>query len=105
MKHYMFAIYDSKAKAYLPPFIMHQREMAIRVFSDCINDLSHQFAKNPGDYTLFSIGHYLDTTGVVAPDKTQLSLGNGIQFIIPNIDPEQQKIFTDPPIGDLASVK
>ena len=89
MKHEMFAIFDSKAHAYLPPFIMHQKEMAIRVFADCINDLGHQFGKNPGDYTLFHIGEFDDNKGTV---KTQLniSLANGVELINPNGNESQQ---------------
>lgn len=101
----MFSIFDEKAKAYLPPFILHRPEMAVRIFSDCINDPTHQFAKNPGDYTLFQIGNFLDTTAVVVPDKIQMSLGNGIQFMKLPFDDDQQQLFTDPPLGDLSSVK
>ena len=92
MKHEMFAIYDSKAHAYLPPFIMHQTEMALRVFGDCINDLEHQFGKNPGDYTLFHIGEYDDNKGKVTTQKLNISLANGVELINPNGNESQQHL-------------
>lgn len=33
----IFAIYDSKAKAYLTPFFLPKYEMAVRTFKDCVN--------------------------------------------------------------------
>ena len=106
MKHYLFAVHDSKARAYLPPFIMHQKDMAIRVFADCINNTEHQFGKNPGDYTLFTIGHYLDTTGEIISDKIQTSLGNGTQFVnqLPLDLEDQPRLFDDPPIGNIGKL-
>lgn len=103
MKHEIFAVYDSKAAAYLPPFIMHKDEMAIRVFADCINDNGHQFGKNPADYTLFNIGDYDDNNGTVK-HQTKISLGNGIEFVIPFGDLSQTLIYEDPPVGDLKKV-
>ncbi len=106
MKHQMFAIHDSKARAYLPPFILPNKEMAIRVFKDCINNPEHQFSKNPGDYTIFQLGHYLDTSGKIEVDKTQLSLGNGVQFVdqIPLDLEDQPRLFDDPPIGNVGKL-
>ncbi len=85
MKHMMFAIHDSKARAYLPPFIMHRKEMAMRVFADCVNDYpNHQFSKNPADYTLFLIGTFDDNTAKHEQEKLNLSLGNGVEFVVPD---------------------
>lgn len=107
MIHQMFAIYDSKAKAYLPPFIYHRNEMAIRTFSDCINNPDHQFHHNPDDYTLFTIGEYNDEKGQVTK-SLNVSLGNGVEFIrpleMPFPDTEFDlgaRIHTDPPIGNI----
>lgn len=65
MKHSLFAIFDSKAKAFLPPFMLPNSEMAVRAFSDCVNDPAHQFARHPADYTLFKVGEFDD--GDAAP--------------------------------------
>jgi len=81
MKHMLFAVYDAKAEAYLPPFTMHQQAMAIRAFTDAINDPTHQFNKHPGDYTLFNIGAYDDNDAKIVAQKTPHSIGNGIEFV------------------------
>ena len=100
MKHIMFAIHDAKAHAYLPPFILHRIEMAQRVFKDCINDPTHQFSKNPADYTLFTIGTFDDNTANIKTEKMTKSLGNGIEFIENPFDPDQEDLdfnaFSEP---------
>jgi hypothetical protein len=79
MNYHMFSVYDEKAKAYLPPFILPEIGMATRTFGDCVNDEGHQFGKHPADYTLFKIADYDDETGVPTPNKS--SIGNGVEFI------------------------
>lgn len=103
MIHQMFSIHDSKAAAYLPPFIIHRNEMAIRLFSDMVNNPDHQFSKNPADYTLFLIGEYNDEKGAVT-EGLNLSLGNGLEFVRQieiELEQDQQRLFTDPPIGNI----
>ena len=58
MKYHMFSVYDEKARAYLPPFILPEIGMATRTFGDCINSEQHQFGKHPSDYTLFKIADF-----------------------------------------------
>ena len=67
MKYGMFSIYDEKAQAYLPPFILPATEMAIRTFGDCVNSQEHQFGKHPADYTLYQIAEFDDDTGIPTP--------------------------------------
>jgi len=95
MKQKIFTIYDSKANAYLTPFFLHQDAMAVRIFTDCVNDLSHQFGKHPEDYTLFSLGDWNDDKAkfLTTPPK---ALGNGVEFIATK--------YEDPPIGELKGV-
>lgn len=104
MIHQLFAIHDSKAQAYLPPFIIHKNDMALRVFADCINDRNHQFGKNPADYTLFNIGEFDDNKGAVTKGLN-ISLANGVELINPETADQSERIYTDPPIGDLEQVK
>ena len=80
MIHKIFAIHDTQARAYLPPFFLHQTEMAIRTFRDCINSDDHQFGRNPGDYTLFEIGNYDDELGQITNHKEPIMLGNGLKY-------------------------
>lgn len=103
MKHQLFSVYDSKAKAYMPPFVMHENAMAVRVFADCINDTSHAFGKNPQDYTLFNIGEFDDNKGQVTKGLN-VSHGNGVELLRSEENSDQQQLFTDPPLGDLKEV-
>lgn len=81
MKHKMFSVYDQVAKAWLPPFYYHNEFMAIRTFSDCINNPQHQFGMNQSDYTLFEIGEWDDDSGKIETYAENKLLGNGTKFI------------------------
>lgn len=82
MLHEMFSVYDTKAQAYLPPFILPNTQMAQRVFGDCINSESHQFHHHPDDYILFHLGAFDDASGKMMPHQPdKVSLGSGIEYI------------------------
>ena len=82
MIHTVFSIYDTKAKAYLPPFILPRKEMAQRTFADCVNAPDHQFHLHPEDYTLFDLGSFDDETARYLPNGNgPQSLGNGVQYL------------------------
>ena len=80
MIHKIFSIYDSKAAAFLPPFILPKAEMAQRTFADCVNSPDHQFGAHPEDYTLFELGHWDDETGMADYYSTLKSLGLGVNY-------------------------
>lgn len=61
----MFAVYDMKVGAYMPPFTMRSRGEAVRSFMDAVADKSGQFIKHPEDYALWSIGDFNDQSGEV----------------------------------------
>jgi len=77
----MFSIHDQKANAYITPFFLPNEGMAIRAFSDSINDPNHAFSRHPDDYTLFEIGTFGDTEGHLEPHTKPVSLGNGVQYV------------------------
>lgn len=56
----IFAVYDSKAEAYMPPFFMTSRGQAMRSFGDTADDPSTQLHKHPLDFTLFELGDFDD---------------------------------------------
>lgn len=83
MKHLLFTIYDEKAEVFLPPFFVPTVGIAKRAFTDCINSNDHQFAKHPGDYTLFQLSAWDDQdASFLKPEKK--SIGNGVEFIDPD---------------------
>jgi len=85
----MFTIYDEKAEAYLPPFFLPTREMAIRTFSDCVNSNDHQFGAHPHDYTLFALGEFDNETATL--DLSRKLVGNGVEYKIHT--PPQKELF------------
>ncbi len=76
-----FTIYDSAVEAYLRPFFCLSDGEAVRTFSDAVNDANSPFHRHPGDFTLYGIGTFDDTLGVLdkAPPE---NLGCALIFII-----------------------
>ena len=77
----MFAVFDNKACAFLPPFFMANSAVAERAFADAVNDPTHQFSKNPTDYALFGTGEFNDETGVVSPELKFANYGLASNYI------------------------
>lgn len=68
-----FSVYDQKAGAYLQPFFMKTKQMALRAIGDLVNDFSHSFSQHKEDYTLYEVGVFDETTGIIAaPDAPQV---------------------------------
>lgn len=76
MKHVMFTVYDQKADAHLPPFILPNIAMAERIFTECAGSDDHQFGRNPEDYTLLQIAEFDDENAeliLTTPQKVILT--------------------------------
>lgn len=73
-----YSVFDSKAEAYLRPFFAETRGLAVRSFSDAVNDPAHEMCKHAADYTLFEIGHFVVDSGVMVSEI--VSLGNALTF-------------------------
>lgn len=86
----VFSVYDSKAEAYLPPFILPKIAQAKRIFEQCVNSPEHQFGAAPADYTLFRLGNFDDANGQFLLARATESLGNGVEYRLPDhpISPE-----------------
>lgn len=80
MIHKIYAVYDSKAESYTPPYFQHTEAMALRIFGDTCNDKGHTFGMHPEDYTLFHLGEYDDSTGTITQDKIT-SIANGLTIL------------------------
>lgn len=70
-----FAIYDSKAAAYSPPFFQNTIATGIRAFGRICSDQESMVCQFPEDYTLFEVGEWDDQTGRMYPLETPRSLG------------------------------
>ena len=76
----VFAVYDSKAEAYLPPFFAQTDGLAIRLFQQAANEENHNFNKWSEDYTLFTIGEWDQDSGTLFAAKANTSLGTALQY-------------------------
>lgn len=68
----MFAVMDGKARAFISPFCLPTDGMAVRVFSDCVNDPAHMFGKHPEDFGLYKMGEFDPERGLIAADPVLL---------------------------------
>lgn len=115
MIYEVFSVHDSKADAFLPPFILPRIAQAQRVFADCINSPDHQFGAHPADYTLFRLGQFDDSQGQFLLERYKQSLGNGVEFkatddptamegrINGKANPRVEEVANDAPLFDGAS--
>lgn len=76
----VFSIYDGKSKAFGLPFFMQTQGMALRGFSDLVNDTSTLPGKHPGDFNLYLIAEYDDADGTFSAINPCLLLGNGLEY-------------------------
>lgn len=76
----VFAIFDSKAEAFLPPFQQPTVGMAIRAFESAATNAQHDFCRFPGDYTLFEIGEWNQIEGLFVNLEAKVNLGTALQF-------------------------
>ncbi len=92
MELQVFAIYDTKAEAYLQPFCTHNKATAIRSFSDLANDPATQFHQHAGDYVLFQIASYDDQTAALKKLTANVNLGTALEFQQPTQVPALEAI-------------
>lgn len=76
----MFSVFDSKAKAWLPPFICANSAVAIRSFEAACNEGSHDFHRFASDFVLFEIGEWSEHDGTIVA-ISPVALGVAIEFL------------------------
>lgn len=59
----MFSVYDEKGGCYGAPIFVPNRGVAIRSFSDAVQESGSAFAKHAGDYKLYFLGEFDDVSG------------------------------------------
>jgi len=75
MKNLIFAIYDSKARAYHQPFFSPTLETGQRAFMSSVQESNSYLHKFSEDYTLFQIGEWDDVNGKINPLENAINLG------------------------------
>lgn len=76
----VFSVFDIKAGAYLNPFYMNTKGMAIRTFSDISSDKDHTFTMHPEDYVLFHIGEWSSLDGKFVSFDAPFPLGSLLEL-------------------------
>lgn len=66
MKLLAFAVFDSKAEAFLRPFFAETEGLALRSFTDAVQDPQSPMSKHTADYTLYRVGEYDQVTGILS---------------------------------------
>ena len=77
----VYSIYDSKAERWTFPMQVEKHGDMIRSFEDIANDQNHPVGKHPTDFTLFEIGTYDDTEGVMKMNDTKYPFGLAIEYV------------------------
>lgn len=62
-----YALLDTKASFFGPPFFCQSHGEAIRVCIDAASDMRATIARYPSDFILHHIGEYDNSTGVMTP--------------------------------------
>lgn len=80
----MYSIHDKAAQAFITPFFMHNKAMAIRAFADNINSTEESnLSKHPEQFSLFQVGEFEDSIGKVTElDKPEL-IASGLEVLEP----------------------
>ena len=64
--HY-FSIYDSAVKMYMRPWPARSVEEAARSFRQAVGAPENDYAKSPGDYTLFYVAEWREVDAQFVP--------------------------------------
>jgi len=80
MIHRIYSVYDSAAEAYLLPFVLPTKGLAIRGFGEAVNNPQHDFCKYSEQYTLFELGTFNDATAEFKLYASPENMGVGVEF-------------------------
>lgn len=68
----LYAIHDTLAGVYLPPYCADTDAVVIRDFGDAVRKGNTPISEHPEDYTLECIGVYDRETGVISPESPRV---------------------------------
>ena len=99
----VFAVYDSKACHFGPPFFDRTVGSAVRGFEDACNNEKSELCKFPSDYTLFEIGEYDDVKGEFGKEfghKRNLGMAASFKKLVPVVKVDKPVVF-EPAASDV----
>ena len=81
MKIKVCSVYDVKGEMFQAPFFVPALGIAMRMFTDVVNDKSTPFGKYPGDFVLYQVGEFDDATGEFENVSPAKHLGIGTEYV------------------------
>jgi hypothetical protein len=106
MIHHVFAIYDSKLRAFFPPWLAVNPQIGRRMFSTGANDPESQLSHHPEDFTLFEIAKWDDELGVYEPRTPHINHGLAANYREHDHEAQQKRnaapVLAGPQGGDPA---
>lgn len=92
----LYAVYDSVAKVYMPPFLSQNDGAARRMFAQAVNSKGHQLNTNASDFFLHCLGEFDDSTGKITPQNPEL-VCSAVAMLVPNGPDRNQLDLIDNP--------
>lgn len=80
---HVFSVYDSKAGFFGVPFLQPSVGQAVRMMQDACADPNTTISRHPGDFTLFKLGTWDDTTARFELAGMPEHIGDGQSFMPP----------------------
>lgn len=81
MIYVVAAVYDSKARAYLPPNFCSTQEVAARAFANAANTPGTPIGENPEDFIMFIVGTWDDSTAEFTLYAERINLGLAANYV------------------------
>jgi len=82
LKLTMFSILDGKSGIYNTPFAAVSTGVALRMFTDLVNDPKTSLSRHPEDYTICELGFFDDNVGVFESFPSPRPLGNAAAYVV-----------------------
>lgn len=86
MKIGIYAVYDKKAKAYMPPWECQNNAVAIRKFGGAVNDEKSFIHRYPDDFDLYHIAFFDDNSGRYENVKEPVVLAKATDVLVQRPD-------------------
>lgn len=75
------AVRDAAVDAFMTPIFVHHVGAAIRQFGDEVKKPNSAFSGHPGDFELFELGEFDDSTGSATMLPMPRSISRGADFV------------------------
>lgn len=79
--HGIYAVYGETELAYMQPFFVKTKGLAIRAFSDLANDSKTLVGQYPTEFKLFRLAGFCEVTGEIRPLDHPELLGSAADFL------------------------